>query len=203
MKELFKRSISNPRQTHILMKGPPASAKSVILLECARLPYSYYLLGGRTSKAGLGEVLIEHQPSYLLIDELEKMKAEDLTILLSLMDPGIIKVVLHRQRRVLRLNTNVYAACNKMRKLAPELLSRFQFKLSFPYYSPDEFLEVSFRVLTKTEGIDESLARFISVQVNKYSRDVRDCVGIARLAKDEKDVIKLIKVQRKYSTLWR
>lgn len=199
VKDLFRRSIRAKKPTNILMTGPPASAKSAILLECSRLPYSMYVLGGRTTKAGLSWALIEHKPNYLLIDEIDKMKSTDLVVLLSLMETGLIKVIKHKHEESAKLSTRVYAACNAKEALPPELLSRFQFKLHFKAYTEEEFTMVANNVLTKLEETSPRLASYIVSRVGKYSRDVRDCIGIARLARTDEDVDKLIKVQRKYS----
>ncbi|GAH66105.1 unnamed protein product, partial [marine sediment metagenome] len=52
LKDLLWRSLNAERPVHILMVGPPASAKSMFLGELARLPFSRFTLGGGTSKAG-------------------------------------------------------------------------------------------------------------------------------------------------------
>jgi len=84
VKELFRKSILSKKQTHILLIGPPASAKSLFLLECDKIKNSYYILGGTTSKAGMAGMLFDIRPNYLLVDELEKMKWSDYSVLLTL-----------------------------------------------------------------------------------------------------------------------
>jgi Holliday junction DNA helicase RuvB len=198
VKALFQRSIKAPKQTHILLAGPPASAKTVFLLECERLKGAYFILGYKTTKAGLVQLLLEEEPSYLLIDEIEKMDKEAMNVLLGLMDPGIVKDVKWGDTQVKYLKTNVYAACNYFDQLKPEVLSRFHFKLQFKGYTYEEFIEVGTRVLTMLEGTKRHLAEYISRKIAKYTRNIRTAIGIARLATTEDDVDFLINIQLKY-----
>jgi len=200
VKQVFLMSLKAEKPTHILLCGPPSSCKTVMLLEIARLKDAFYLLGGSTTKVGLIDQLFNLQPRYVLLDEADKMGKEDYTALLSLMETGIVKEVKHDKTREMMLNARVYAACNVERSLPPELLSRFHFKLHFKPYAKEEFVEVSRRVLMRREGLDEELATYIAEGVAKMSRDVRDCVGIARMSRTKEDVDFLIKLKRKYLT---
>jgi len=198
VKKLFFMSLKAKKPTHILMIGPPASSKTVFLLEIARLKGAFYLLGGTTTKVGLIDQLFNLRPNYILLDEIDKMNKEDYTALLSLMEVGIVKETKHGKAREMILHAKVYAACNTEKYLPPELLSRFQFKLHFKPYTKEEFIEVSKRVLVQREGKSEELADYISQKVASLSRDVRDCIGIARLSETKEDVDFLIKVKKKY-----
>jgi len=198
VKELLVKTLRARKPTHVLLVGPPASAKSLMLLEISRLPYSYYLLGGRTTKAGLSWLLMQEKPKYLLIDELDKMKQTDMVVLFSLMETGLIRVVKYKREESLLLKTNVYAACNSDASIPSELLSRFHFKLYFTPYSLEEFIEVAKAVLEKKEGLSSLLASYIIHKVAEYSRDIRDCIGIARLAVSKHDVDKIINTLKKH-----
>lgn len=70
LKKLFTLSLQAPEPVHILLAGPPATAKSIFLMELERLPRSRYALGGTSSKAGIVDFIIEQQPRYLILDEL-------------------------------------------------------------------------------------------------------------------------------------
>lgn len=111
VKSLFRRSILAEPQTHILLAGPPSSAKTVILLECERLNRSAFILGYKTTKAGLVKLLLDRMPSYLLIDEVEKMDKNAYSVLLGLMDPGVVVDVKYQGVETEYFRTNVYAAC--------------------------------------------------------------------------------------------
>lgn len=199
VKYLFKKSIVSRKRTNILLIGPPASAKTIFLLETDRVKNSYYALGGASSRAGLFEVLFVHRPAFLLIDELDKMSRADFSVLLSLMETGIVKEVKYRKTRKMKLKTRVYAACNTKKRIPKEILSRFQFDLHFPKYKKAEFIEISTNVLISREKLHPLLARYTAEKVAEYSRDVRDCLGIARLAKTREEADNLIAVQYKYA----
>ncbi len=125
IKSLLWRSIKSERPVHVLMVGPPATAKSLFLGEIARLPFSRFTLGGGTSKAGLADFLLEFQPRYLIIDEIDKMGKEDMSILLSLMESGTVARLKKRMREVERMTTWVFASANRDDRIWPELKSRF------------------------------------------------------------------------------
>ncbi|MDP3063822.1 MAG: hypothetical protein Q8O40_11535 [Chloroflexota bacterium] len=90
LKQLFVLSLRAPQPVHILLVGPPATAKSIFLMELERLPRSRYAVGGSSSRAGIVDFIIEQKPRYLMIDELEKMDARDYSALLSLMGEGVV-----------------------------------------------------------------------------------------------------------------
>ncbi|MFH8108089.1 MAG: hypothetical protein QXJ25_03640 [Candidatus Aenigmatarchaeota archaeon] len=201
VKKLFLMSLKAEKPTHILLVGPPASAKTVMLLEISRLKDAFYVLGGSTTKVGLIDQLFDLRPKYVLLDEADKMDKEDYTALLSLMETGIVKEVKHDKTREIILPAKVYAACNNEKYLPPEILSRFQFRLHFKPYTKEEFIEVSKRVLIMREGLDEELATYISERVAELTRDVRESIGIARLAKTKDEVDFLLNLKRKYTFL--
>lgn len=197
VKKLFSMSVETKEPTHILMIGPPASCKTVFLLEVGRLKDAFYFLGGSTTKVGMIDQLFTLKPQYVLLDEADKMNKEDFTALLSLMETGIVKEVKHNKTREMVLSSKVYAACN-VENLPPELLSRFQFKLHFKPYTKEEFIRVAKNVLVKRENKDEDLSNYIALAVSNLTRDVRDCIGIARISKTKEDVDFLIRIKEKY-----
>ncbi len=50
VKKLFNLSLSSERPVHILLVGPPASAKTLFMLECIKLERSYFMLGSQSNK---------------------------------------------------------------------------------------------------------------------------------------------------------
>jgi Holliday junction DNA helicase RuvB len=186
-KDILIRSIGSDRPVPCLLHGSPASAKTLMLEELARLPGSKFVLGSNLSKAGLFEVLFNERPKYLILDELDKVDDEDnLSALLSLTERGGITETKYRRYRMVQLKTWVFASANRIDRLPPELLSRFT-KLRFRDYTEEEFLEVAVKVLTSREGVVESLAAYIADRTMRVlnSRDVRDAVRISRLLKDK------------------
>jgi Holliday junction DNA helicase RuvB len=180
VKELFFMSLRAEKPVHILLVGPPATAKSVFLTELERLRGSRTTLGGTSSKAGIVDFIIEHRPRYLLIDELEKMDKKDYSALLSLMDPGKVNRLKKGMTDEIEVKTWVFAAVNKDDNLPTELKSRFYTRY-LSEYSEQEFKKVVGAVLVKREHVDEDIAANIADEVVAYSKDVRDAVKIARL----------------------
>ncbi|MGC8937336.1 MAG: hypothetical protein ACP5KV_08290, partial [Candidatus Methanomethylicaceae archaeon] len=187
VKQLFRDALSSPKPTHILLYGPPASAKSMFLLELDRLPKSHFALGGQTSQVGLAEEMFQYAPKYLIIDELDDMPRYEQSVLKSLMESGVITVRKHNVRLRQKFSTWVFGACNNPKRLSDAVLSRF-IKVHFDPYTPDQFREVVTSVLTKREGVDMDLAEYIAEKVGKFSRDPRDAIALSRVAKTKEKV---------------
>jgi len=188
-KELIIRSIDAPEPVHFLLYGVPASAKSLMLEELNRLPRSKFVLGSNLSKAGLYDVLLNEKdkPRFLIIDELDKIDDQsNLAALLSLMERGIITETKYKRHRRMKLKCWVFASANRIDRIPVELMSRFLL-LKFKPYTDTEFIDIAVNVLTRREGVNESIALYISKQVMDElgSRDVRDAVKVARLLKGD------------------
>ena len=204
VKEIVYRSLSTENPVHILLHGSIASAKTMFLEELSRLPRSRFVVGSSLTKAGLIEVLFEDRPRFLIIDELDKIETEDnLAALLSLMERGIVTETKYRRHRSITLKTKVFASANRIERIPPELLSRF-LRLYFRDYTPDEFVNVTVDVLTRREGISTQVAYHIGQKVMRElgSKDVRDCVKIARLLKEKtvEEVDGLLELLKKRSS---
>ena len=65
VKRLFNMSLSSEKPVHILLVGPPASAKTLFMLECMKLERSYFTLGSHSTKSGMIDYLFEKRPRYL------------------------------------------------------------------------------------------------------------------------------------------
>lgn len=198
-KEVFRMAIKSESAVHLLMVSPPASAKSLFLLEMARIPGSVYVLGHSTSKAGLIDFIINTEPKYLLIDELDKMSKEDYSTLLSLMETGIVGEMKYHRTRTSVVRTKVFAACNNVGRIPIELQSRFT-KFHFIPYQKKEFEAVVVGVLTMREGTAEDLAKYISecVWEQLNFQDVREAIRIARLCKTRDEVDIVVSAMKKY-----
>jgi len=91
IKKILNNAILSKKPVHILLVGPPGSAKTMFLLGISRLfKASVFLVGSNTTKAGLVNRLFYARPKFVLIDELEKMNHTDQVSLLHLMETGII-----------------------------------------------------------------------------------------------------------------
>jgi len=188
---------------HFLLAGSPSTAKTQFLLALRRLKDAEYVLGSRTTRAGLSSLLIEKKPKILLVDEMDKMRDVDYGVLLSLCETGIVVETLHKRFRVERLETMVIGACNDLSRIPYELQSRFII-LKFKPYSFNEFRKIARFVLTKKIRVGKRMADKIAMLVwhELGSRDIRDAIKIAKLVKNEKTSRKvslIIRTISKYS----
>lgn len=189
-KRVINKCLAAEKPVHVLLAGPPATAKSLFVMEISRLPNSRYALGSTSSKAGIVDFLLEQRPRYLIVDELERMLGEDQSALLSLMETGIVTRLKKGMRENIRLGTLVFATCNRLDRLPPELRSRF-WTLHFREYSQDEFRRVVVGVLTMREGASQELAEYIAEKLAGRTKDVRDAVRLARVCETRGDVDEL------------
>jgi Holliday junction resolvasome RuvABC ATP-dependent DNA helicase subunit len=198
VKRIFSLAINSSKPVHILLVGPPASAKTLFMLECMKLERSYFTLGSGSSKAGMLDYLFEKRPRFLIIDEIEHMGIKDQTALLSLMETGILSETKFQKTRNTQLKTWVFATSNGTEGLLTPLLSRFV-SFHFKQYKYETFCDVTSHILLQ-EGVEIQLASKIATEVWKTlkSKDIRDCVKIGRLAKDEHDVEWIVKTFKSY-----
>jgi len=197
IKQIFVKAILSKRPVHLLLVGPPSSAKTMFLTEISRhQKSSHFVVGSNTTKAGLVNLLFERRPRFLLIDELEKMSITDQTALLHLMESGIISETKFNKTRQMELNSWVFATANSFDKIIEPLLSRFA-TLEIPQYTLEEFIEIAL-VRLKKENVDESLAIIIADKVwSQLSRDVRDVIKVGRLASSSEEVSFVVKILKK------
>ncbi|GAJ07801.1 unnamed protein product, partial [marine sediment metagenome] len=188
VKTLVRYALEAEKPAHLLLSGPPASAKTMFLLELRRLPQSYYALAATLTAAGLADILFVYEPRFILIDEVERLSPEHIGVLNSLMATGIVSETKHGKTRELELDTRVFAAGIRVEKLPQDLLSRFT-RLHFAPYTEQEFIEVSQRVLSTRENTSMDNAEYIAMalwRLHEQDADVRQAVQIARLSRGDR-----------------
>jgi MoxR-like ATPase len=191
IKRTFVRSLNSKEPVHILLVGPPGHAKTLFLkciLETFGEKKAFFTVGGNASKTGLIDVLFEMQPKYLLIDEIEHLKPEYQTMLLSLMETGILTQTISKKIRKRYLKTWVFATSNGTKKLSEPLLSRFRV-MYLNEYEFSQFYEIAVKKLL-AEGLNNKSAHEIAISVWEQLPDpnIRNCVQIGRLVKNEQDI---------------
>ena len=78
IKSLFRMALESDLAIHILLVGPPASAKTIFLTSLIhQINNSYFADGTNSSKAGMIDYMFENKPRYLLVDEIDKMSSKD------------------------------------------------------------------------------------------------------------------------------
>ncbi len=203
VKQQLRRTLDMGVRVNWLLYGPPASAKTLFLMELERIPGSYYLLGSRLTGPGLSDFLMGYRPRILLIDEIDKLRNRDVAPLLSLMETGRVIETMYQRYREDQLGTVVFAAANTVKGLSAELLSRFE-QLYFSEYTREQFLNVSTNLLIMG-GTPEDLARYIAEKVcsDLGTENVRQAVRVSRLCDNKADVDQLVDTLRKYRSRYR
>jgi hypothetical protein len=104
-----------------------------------------------------------------------------------LMETGILTQTMHLKVRHIRLKMWVFAASNGAKKLSPPLLSRF--RVMHQMNITTQFYEISVKKLL-AEGLDEKAADEITISVWEQlpNPNIRNCVQIGRLVKNEPDI---------------
>jgi MoxR-like ATPase len=191
IKRTFLRSITSKEPVHILLVGPPGQAKTLFLkciLETFGEKKAFFTVAGNVSKSGLIDVLFDMKPKYLLVDEIEHLKPEYQTMLLSLMETGILTQTMHKKVRQIHLKTWVFATTNGTKKLSEPLISRFRV-MYLNKYDFLQFYEISVNKLL-LEGLDKKSAHEIAISIWEQlpNPNIRNCVQIGRLVKNEPDI---------------
>ena len=198
VKSIILKGLKSDKPVNVLFIGAPGTAKSMFLEELNRIPGSSYHLGSSSTKAGLTEFLFDIQPRILLIDELEKMDPKDYAVLLSLMEGGKVTETKKGRHREIKLDTIVFAACNSIKNIPLENMSRFHFEFVFQPYTHAEFEDVVQRILVTREGVDLNLAGYIAGKMSSITQDPRKAVGLARICTTTDDVDLAIETKLKY-----
>ena len=203
VKKFLRMSIDAEEPVHILLIGPPASAKTMFIKSMMmKLDNSYFTDGGNTTKAGMLDYVFENKPKYLLIDEIDKMSTKDQTFLLNLMETGIVSETKHAKTRTQVLKTWVIASSNNINNIISPLKSRF-FIIELEPYNYEQFCQITIRLLIEQHKVNEEIAKATAHMVwNRLgSKNVRDCVRIGRIAKSVQDVDFISDTLRRYGYL--
>jgi len=205
VKNTIIKALKSKRPIHILLVGPPATGKSLLMEELwRRIEGAHLILAGTSTKAGIREILAEFSPRLLLIDELDKINdSRDLSVLLSWMEHQRIVIAMRDRYEVVKCKyidgCKVIAACNTDRFLPPELKSRFIIIRLKPY-TREQYINIVKSVLISREETNPELAEYIAIKTADElgTRDPRDAIKIARLATSKEEVDWIINTLKKY-----
>ena len=187
VKRLFRMALDSDSAAHILLVGPPASAKTMFLTSLMhQLKRSYFADGTNSTKAGMIDYLFANAPRFLLVDELDKMSTKDRSFLLNLMETGIVTETKYGKTRLAEMKTSVFATSNDIKKLSAPLQSRF-FVVELEPYTYEQFCDITEKLLSR-QKIEGQVASAIADAVWKKSQDIRDCVKSGTIAKTTTDV---------------
>jgi MoxR-like ATPase len=172
----------------MLLIGPPASAKTLFLQSLMKLKDSYFIDCSNATKSGIVDYVFEHKPKYLLLNELDKLSRKDQTFLLNLIETGIVSETKYNKTRKMDLKTSVFATSNNIEKIIIPLQSRF-FVVNMQAYTYELFYAVTLQLLmSDRHNVGEEIAKATADAVWMTSRNIRDCIRIARMARSVEDV---------------
>jgi len=195
IKEELLKAVTSTKTLHTLLVGPPGCGKTEFLLKIkgAFANQSEFVDGSYGSKAGIVNLLLEKEPRYLLIDEIDKLEERDQIALFNLMQTGIIAKTLKSERIEKKMTVTVFATANTDETLLPPLLSRF-FAMYLREYTDEQFKELAVKSVAQKEQIKPEVAMHIAVSVlrNLNSRDLRDVIKIAQRASTIEEVDKVV-----------
>jgi replication-associated recombination protein RarA len=197
VKRLFKMALQSLHACSILLSGPPASAKTLFLQCLMKLQDSYFIDCSNATKSGVVDCIFDNKPKYLLLDELDKLSRKDQTFLLNLMETGIVSETKYRKTRSMEIKTSVFATSNNVEKIICPLQSRF-FIVHLEPYTYEQFYQITVRLLTTSDkhSVDEEIAIATADAVwntSSTTRNIRDCIRVAKMAKSAEDVKWLVK----------
>ena len=203
VKENIFRVLIAKEQVNVLLIGPPATSKTLFMMEIKeRCNDVCYFDAANTSGAGLIESLYNHQKmKILIIDEIDKLKKNDLNSLLGLLNNGKIDKSLKNMNYNFSMNCKIFATSNSNTKLSKPMRSRFQ-EYHLPEYSDDEFIEVvKFCLADKITSITaEIISKILLVHERK---DVRAAISVSNLLQrgdTMDDIARVIETWLKYNS---
>ena len=192
IKKLFRMALESNHTCSILLTGPPASAKTLFLQSLMKLKDSYFIDCSNATKSGIVDYVFEQKPKYLLLDELDKLSRKDQTFLLNLMETGIVSETKYNKTRRMEIKTSVFATSNSVEKIIATLQSRF-FIVKLEAYTYEQFYGITVRLLTSNQyNVDEEITKATADAVWNTSKNIRDSIKIARMAKSVGDVYWLV-----------
>lgn len=204
IKKLVTRCIKSKESVHLLLAGPPASSKTIFLLEMAKeLKDSEYIDGTNTSGVGMVDYLFSNpKTKFLLIDEIDKLQKNFQTVLYNVMETGLLietKAKSKKGFRKQKMNLKIFATSNDLTKLNLPLRSRF-ITIELPEYTWEQFLKITNNILCEKYELDEDIATKIAqvVWYNIGSKDIRDSLQIAKLTGVIDDVEEIAHTLVKY-----
>ena len=184
MKENLFRALISEEQINILLVGPPATSKTLVMSTIQeKCNDVFYYDASNTTSAGLIEELFYNRNAKLIIiDEIDKLKRNDLSSLLGLLNNGKIVKKLKEIKYDFRIeNVKIFATSNSIVNLPKPVRSRFQ-EYYLREYSDDDFIQVVKFCLIKK--LPEEICEAIGLMLISVERkDVRKAIVISNLLK--------------------
>ena len=204
LKREFVKALLSPKPVGILLVGPPGTAKSEFLkkINAAAPEASEFINGGYGSKAGTFDKLYQNRPTYVLVDEIDKLLGQDQIALLDLIQSGRLIKNTKSESYNIELNGWVFATAKNKENILEPLVDRFEM-YHLTDYTSEEFRRIAVSRL-RQEGIEnQELALYIANAVLRSlnRKSMRNAIGIARKSKTFEDVDETIQTLKRYSTI--
>lgn len=201
IKVIFQNAIVSKEQVHILLTGAPGTAKSLFLEAVSANVDNSSLITNNSTGAGMLTMLYEKPDlEYLLIDEIEKIGKIEQSVLLTLMENGRLIVTKATMTCNREQKVRIFATCNCVDKLAPEMRSRFLRFFLKPYTYLEFVTIVAGLAINKYDNTREFAEKVAhNVWFEMGSKDVRDCIKIMKLCKNIEQIDIIAKALKEYS----
>jgi Holliday junction DNA helicase RuvB len=204
LKEILYRGIVSEHNVNILLVGPPATAKS-LLLQCIheKVNDCIYYDAANSSGPGIIHDLGNHRNArIILIDEIDKINRKDQAVFYNLMETGEVNITKKETRVKFKMdNPKIFATSNSIERLTKPFRSRFSI-YTLPEYSDSDFIKICVSLLTSKFYLPSILSALIAqLLLEKDEKDLRKVLNIAKLLRpmdDEKKIKKVIDTYLKY-----
>ncbi len=172
---------------HILLCGAPGTGKSEFISWWQQKMGGTLINSELTSKTGLvGDargkkitpgLLARNNGSILLVDELDKMSAEDQNGLLQAMEEGQYVITKGKNSQVFKAEVRIIATCNDLNKIQRPLVDRFDFPFNVEKISR----------LQRADYVSNIIDSFMGKNSKDYSQVVKAYLKWAQNAKTSID----------------
>jgi len=125
---------------------------------------------------------------------MDKISPKDQTVFLNLMETGFVSDTKYNKTRKRETKINILATCNDLTKIIYPIRSRF-LSLILKAYSYEEFHTIVTQLLSK-KNLDQKIIDEVvyAVWYTIKSKNIRDCIKIAQMAKSINDILFLAKI---------
>lgn len=204
LKENLFLVLQSEEQINPLLNGPPASAKTLIaqIIKKNCRDVIFYDAAAGSTGAGLISLLKNNrQAKIVIIDEFDKLKKNDMNVVLGLLNDGSVDKDLKDESIHFKMNCKVVATCNSVKKLSKPLLSRMQV-YNMPEYTDEEFIDVVAYCLESKVSLSDAVL-IAKVLISHDMKNVRQAISVGKMIKKgmtQEEIVKVIETLIKYST---
>jgi Holliday junction DNA helicase RuvB len=181
---------------NVLLVGPPATNKSLMMEIIAESFHDVIFFGANTTGAGFVETLYANQSAkFVIVDELDKLSKTDLKAMLGLLNDGHVKKDTKTIHYDFRMNCKVFATANS-NKFGAAIKSRFQ-TYNIPPYSDEDFVNVV-KFCLQDYIVPEISATIAQILIQNDRKDVRIAMSLMAQIKGIQDINEIVEVVETY-----